>query len=373
MPGRHPDDDLLADLAADVLPADQARAVEAHVMSCHRCTGLLEDAERVRSLLLAGDPGPVPADVWRRVEAALAAEGANATSSSAGPDHARDTAAFQAFVDAGPPDHARPRDDAFDHARASDDAFDHARPPDDALDDADPLDDPARWERRPIRRGIESGSRRDARAGSVRRRGPLLLAAAAVLAIVAVTGSVKLLGRNSSSGASLSAGTAESSQSAPAGAASPSRAPMVRSGRDYHASKLAAEASGLLAVTTGAASTAPTPGHSKGRTGTGDSASSGAASPQAVAPRVSKVPAAPVPANSSATDITNPARLAACLSALDVTPDRLVAVDLATYEGREAAILLLRTADGSGYEVWAVERTCAPQAEGALKYARLSD
>jgi hypothetical protein len=46
-------------------------------------------------------------------------------------------------------------------------------------------------------------------------------------------------------------------------------------------------------------------------------------------------------------------------------------VDLATYEGREAAILLLTAADGRGHEVWAVERSCAPGAEGALKYTRL--
>ena len=69
----------------------------------------------------------------------------------------------------------------------------------------------------------------------------------------------------------------------------------------------------------------------------------------------------------------NPARLAACLGALNVAPDRLVAVDVAKYEGREAAILLLTTPDGAGHEVWAVERTCAPGAEGALNYTRLSN
>jgi len=376
MPGRHPDDDLLADLAADVLPADQARAVETHVMSCHRCAGLLEDAERVRSLLLADDPGPVPADVWRRIEAALGAEGASAATSSAGPDRARETGAFQDLV-SGAPDNARPLDHAdVDQPRPVDHAdFDHAGPLDntDPLDDADPLDDPGRWGRTPVRGVSGSGvSRRDARAGSTRRRGPLLLAAAAVLAIVAVTGSVKLLGRIGSSGAG-SAGMAVGSQSAAAGAgASPSPAPIVRSGRNYRASTLAADASALLAGASGAAGGATTGARTSGGSGAGGSASREAASPQAVPPDVSRFPAAQVPTDTSATDITNPARLAACLSALGAAPDRLVAVDLARYEGRDAAILLLRTAEGSGYEVWAVERTCAPGTEGALKYTSLS-
>ena len=366
MPGRHPDDDLLADLAADVLPADQARAVEVHVMSCDRCAGLLEDAERVRSLLLAGDPGPVPAEVWHRIQAALAAEGAKTTSSSAGPDHARDTAAFQAFVDSRPGD-AHLGDNAHAGDRAL--AGDRAHPLDDALDDADPLDDPMRWGRRPVRGGGTSGgSRRDARADSAWRRGPLLLAAAAVLAVVAITGSVKLLARAGSSEASLSAGSAESSQPASAGAAAPaSRAPViVRSGQDYRAATLAAQASALLAGTADSASTA-----TNGGSGAGGSTSRGGTSPKSAAPGVSPFPAARVPADTSATDITNPARLAACLGALRVTPDRLVAVDLATYEGREAAILLLTAAGGTGHEVWAVERTCAPGAEGALKYTSL--
>src|SRR4051794_37686220 len=73
MPGRHPDDDLLADLAADVLPVDQAREVEAHVLACDRCASLLSDAEHVRGLLLADDAGPVPPEIWTRIEAALQA------------------------------------------------------------------------------------------------------------------------------------------------------------------------------------------------------------------------------------------------------------------------------------------------------------
>ncbi len=236
-------------------------------------------------------------------------------------------------------------------------------------DDADPLDDPQRWAGRPVTSGpsVSGGSRRDARADPRRRRGPLLLAAAAVLAVLAVTGSVKLLGGGGSSSGSLTAGaagTAQDSSSAPAGAsagAGTSQVPMVQSGRDYRAGTLAAQASALLAGTTGVAG----------------AATSGSAravpSARAAAPGVGKVPEMAVPPDTAAHDITNPTRLAACLDALGVGQDRLVAVDLARYEGREAAILLLTPADGGGHEVWAVERTCAPGAEGALKYARLSE
>jgi hypothetical protein len=372
MPGRHPDDDLLADLAADVLPADRARAVEAHVLACDRCAGLLEDAERVRSLLLSGDPGPVPVDVWHRIEAALAAEAAPAHGSPTGPERAGDTAAFQAFVDA-------PTAPRRVVPPASADSLPADAPDDDGAgwaEDDDPLDDPLRWGRRPVPSGPpvtsgravtsggsgSGGSRRDARAGAG-RRGPLLLAAAAVLAVVAVTGSVKLLGRGGSSEATLSAGTAQSSKSAAGDAgASTSPAPIVRSGRDYRGPTLGAQASALLAGTTGAAGAATT-----GRSG------GGVPSPEAAAPGLSRSPAAAVPPDPTANDITNPTRLAACLDALGVARDRLVAVDLATYEGREAAILLLNAAEGTGHEVWAVERTCAPGAEGALKYTHSSD
>jgi hypothetical protein len=375
MPARHPDDDLLADLAADVLPAGQARAVETHVLACERCAGLLEDAERVRSLLLSGDPGPVPADVWQRIETALAAEARPSRGSTTGLDRAADTAAFQAFVDA--PAAADSvirlpvsRDPSSPTQSA--DSLPPDAPDDDAgwTDDADPLDDPVRWSGRPVTSGRSGGgaSRRDARTGAGGRRGYLLLAAAAVLAVVAVTGSVKLLARGGASeGAALSAGAAGTAQSAPASAsaeAGPNTtgARIVRSGRDYRASTLAAQASALIA----------TKGGASGAATTGGSASAGP-SPKAEGPGLSKVPAPAVPPDTTADDISNPTRLTACLHELGVAPDRLVAVDLATYEGREAAILLVNAVDGSGHEVWAVERSCGPGAERALKYTHLTD
>lgn len=62
--------------------------------------------------------------------------------------------------------------------------------------------------------------------------------------------------------------------------------------------------------------------------------------------------------------------LQACLRGLDATTAVPKLVDLATYEGKPAAILVLPTASG-GEELWVVSRTCSPGHDGTLFYALL--
>lgn len=61
--------------------------------------------------------------------------------------------------------------------------------------------------------------------------------------------------------------------------------------------------------------------------------------------------------------------LAGCLRALGTAGPPL-AVDLATYEGKPAAVVVLPTKDGRR-EVWVVARSCRPSADGTLFYTRL--
>ena len=64
--------------------------------------------------------------------------------------------------------------------------------------------------------------------------------------------------------------------------------------------------------------------------------------------------------------LATPQGVAGCLSALgapDVTP---LLVDVATFDGKPAAVLVL-PGDGGGREIWVVSTTCRPAKDG-MKY-----
>jgi hypothetical protein len=158
-------------------------------------------------------------------------------------------------------------------------------------------------------------------------------------------------------------------------------------GTDYTTKDLATKALALTGAAATKRANAPAAGAPQNDTSSVAGGASAAAAP--AAPSAS--PAVPVPAPSGAqtlaalgstaasaeartsakvtgnTTLTDPAALQACLATLGVKNAQPLAVDLASYQGRDAAIIVLAARDG-GYEVWAVERTCAPGNGGQLDY-----
>jgi hypothetical protein len=85
--------------------------------------------------------------------------------------------------------------------------------------------------------------------------------------------------------------------------------------------------------------------------------------------------AGPSPAAASAPAVQgqllrSPAALQACLAAIGAAQVQPVAVDLARYAGREAAIIVL-PGDGGGYDVWVVARDCRAKSDGALDFVHV--
>lgn len=76
-------------------------------------------------------------------------------------------------------------------------------------------------------------------------------------------------------------------------------------------------------------------------------------------------------AGPDATTLTTPSGLAACLTALNASAARPLLVDLATYNGKPAAVLVL-PGTNNGRELWVVSRTCAPDGkDGTLLFKPL--
>ncbi len=192
----------------------------------------------------------------------------------------------------------------------------------------------------------------------VRYARPLAIAAG-VLALAAIAGitAVRLpLGggtaTTSAEGGSLAASAAgadRAAAAAPPGAASPGAADAnvgtvtLTSGQNYTQAKLAQQAEAL------------TPASRK------NAASSATGAPQAMEA---------MPSVAGNATLTDPAKLAECLAALNVDNPQPIAIDFARYEGGDAAIILLAARDG-GYEVWAVSRTCGPDDSGVRGFVTI--
>ncbi len=351
----HPSEDLLADLVADALPTADARAVEAHVMECARCSGLLADAEHVRAMLVRHDPGPMPADVVARIEAALHVEATTLPADPGYPEPAPPTApqplqAPTAWSDT-------TTIEAFESVMSRRGRRE-SRPPEPPLraptgdwSDTPTTDAPAARSSRFSRptRG-SSRSRRDLRQ-EVRevkagRRGTVLLGAAAVVLVVTLGGfAVRGFVTSSRSPSEASAGS-EAALSAPSGP------PVVSTGTDYTDAKLAAQTHALV-----------------NRVTTTDSAPAAQGAQATAGVRSAVSPAATAAATGNQA-LRSPSALQGCLSALQARNEQPVAVDLSTYEGQDAAVIVLLT-DSGGYEVWVVARTCQPGNDGTLKYLQL--
>jgi negative regulator of sigma E activity len=368
----HPGTDLLADLAAEVLPREQALAVEQHVLGCARCTGLLGDAEGIRRVLRDDPVGPMPADVAARLDAALQRE------SRWAPESVTQAPAAQPEPAESAESAPRSRRDRRDRSR-EDDALTSTGtlPKESFFDEPYPTaaipagsipvsSSPAAATTSRLRRADRSGIQRTRRqVRSEERTRPVLallttrpaLGIAAGLVAVAVVGAAVHQFTGGSAAKTAASGTAAGGAADSAAAPAAAAVPVLETGTDYTSAKLVSQAKALV-----------------GKAGTFQAAQRSAESLAGAASSAPQPPAASPGATTrqaagSAADanqlLRDPAALAACLSAIDSAGVRPVAVDLATYQGREAAILVLPAAAG-GYEVWAVSRTCKPGADGTL-------
>ncbi len=64
--------------------------------------------------------------------------------------------------------------------------------------------------------------------------------------------------------------------------------------------------------------------------------------------------------------LAGPAAARACAAGLGVAPDDAVTVDLATYEGRDAAVVVARDTGGAG-RAWVVEHSCTATSPGIVQ------
>jgi hypothetical protein len=401
-PAEHPDHDLLADLAAQtVLSADLADRVEAHVRGCASCAGLLAEAEAIQAMLRTLPPEPMPADVSSRIEQALAAEFA-----------ATRTAGLRSGTLTGPLTGPLPETHLVtgtgelptrrslrtgqlpitQHAPSTPSA---AGDPSAASDPGAPgegTSGPRTGSLRtpgPPTGRIRIGGERPAQVSRLRRMStsrqssrrqaldeqrsdrpsrvvPVLRVAAGLAAILVVgTGAYQVLTRvQASPSADMASGASEAAGGAPI------LAPVLSTGTNYTKATLATQVKSLVGQSQGQAAYAA-------RSDTGADEATRGISPAEASRSVlpNRTARSEPPQTLSSKQLTasgdllrsTPA-LRACLTAIGEPDAQPVAVDLARYGGRDAAILVIPAANGD-YNVWVVARDCAPNKDGTLDYA----
>ena len=314
--------DLLLDARAVAGSEPPSDGVDEHVAGCAHCTELLEEIAAVRELLHAESlrAPEMPADLGSRIAAALAAE--------------RDGVPV-------PPTTALPVE-----------APDGSAPDRSAAATVLPLERPA------------SGARTGRPGGRVPRwaavaAGVIVLGGAAVAA-------GELLEPSGSGADSVAASESAGGEQDSGGAASP-LPPVLASGTDYAPAGLADQVRTLLTEQPLAASEASdgsaelfaaTPDSLGGPADdeSGDRSAAGEALPGAAA---------------AGELLATPEGLAGCLEAIGAPGQTPEAVDLASWEGRDAAVIVLPTQ--GGHAVWVVGRDCAPGADGLVHYQSVRD
>lgn len=372
VPSEHPNDDLLADLAAEVLAADLAGSVRDHVVGCSRCAALLADAEGVRSMLLQIEPEQMPNEVLARLEQAMqVARQEDEISARAGvPELDGSETRILGRVDSGetrilgrvPPlstDSGRadpgrriPRAGGLSAAGTG-----RAGP---AGSITGPLVAGGPKTSRLSRMSTPTQSaRRQAieeqkadRPSRLAKLWPGLRIAAVVIVVVgAGAGALQLRGD----------GTDGADSAATSAADAPVIAPVQSTKTDYTKKALRAQVKTLI---DGSQKLLAEP---QPQTEANPDNSFAAKAEPSAGTKVSGTQdsAAQAPLGEQGQLLRSPAALRECLTAIGAAQVEPVAVDLAKYAGREAAIIVL-PADGGGYDVWVVARDCRADSDGAI-------
>ncbi len=204
---------------------------------------------------------------------------------------------------------------------------------------------------------------------SRRRRAPRWLGAAAGVAVLggAALVTAQLVGGSTAVDSSSAGGAADSSvaEQAPTALAGPGAGlQALATGRDYGPATLPDQVDDLVADARSGAG----PGEAPAAGGTQEDESPGDQSAQGsdggAEPRSgSTLPAALGP-------LSTPAGVDECLAALGAGGQVPLAVDLATYQGEPAAVIVLPSTRG-GVDVWVVSRTCTTGADGVQQFTHL--